>query len=449
MSDDTPLWRTFLVFVGPMMLANVLQALSGTLNSVYLGQMIGVQALAAATGFFPLMFFFVAFIIGLGSGASVLIGQAWGAGDVGKVKAVAGTALSAGLAGGAVVAVFGGLFAGQLMAALGTPADVLGEATTYARVMLIAMPLLFVFILATSMLRGVGDTVTPLWTLLISTTVGLLVTPALIAGWLGLPRLGAASAAYASAVALTAATAWLGWRLRRLGSPLAPDRAFVRAMRPDPALLGTVLRIGVPTGVQMIVMALTEMVLLGMVNRFGSDALAAYGAVNQVLAYVQFPAMSIALAASILGAQAIGAGRPERLWPITQTGLALSVVITGGGVGLVYLLARPVVGLFVKSPEVIEMTLGLLHIVLWSTVLFGMQAVFSAVMRASGTVLVPTALTIFAIVGVEAPAAWFLSHRIGLSGVWIAYPLAFAAMLALQGGYYGLVWRRRPVTQLV
>lgn len=444
-----PLWWTFLAFVGPMMLANALQSLSGTVNSVYLGQMIGVKALAAATGFFPLMFFFVSFVIGLGSGASVLIGQAWGGRDVAKVKAVAGTALSAGMAGGMVVAVIGGSLAGPLMAALGTPADVLVEAVRYARVMLISMPVLFAFILATSLLRGVGDTVTPLWTLLISTVVGLVVTPALIGGWLGLPRLGVASAAYASVVGLFTAVAWLAWRLRRIRSPLAPDAALLLAMRPDPALLGAVLRIGVPTGVQMIVMSLTGMVLLGMVNGFGSDALAAYGAVNQVLAYVQYPAMSIALAASILGAQAIGAGRADRLWPITQTGLALNVAITGAGVLLVTLLARPLIGLFISNPQVVETSLVLLHIVLWSTVLFGMSSVFSAVMRASGSVLAPTALTIFAVLAVEAPAAWFLSHRIGLTGVMIAYPLAFATMLLLQGAYYGLVWRRQPVRKLV
>src|SRR6185312_2839563 len=100
-----PLWKTFVVFLLPMMLSNILQALFGTINNIYLGQMIGVDALAAVSGFFPVMFFFIAFIIGLGSGSSVLIGQAWGAGDRDKVKAVAGTTLTVALLGGIVVAV--------------------------------------------------------------------------------------------------------------------------------------------------------------------------------------------------------------------------------------------------------------------------------------------------------------------------------------------------------
>ena len=92
-----PLWKVFLFFLAPMLLSNILQSLSGTLNNVYVGQMLGVGALAAVSSFFPVMFFFIAFIIGLGAGASVLIGQAWGARDAAKAKAVAGTTIALGI----------------------------------------------------------------------------------------------------------------------------------------------------------------------------------------------------------------------------------------------------------------------------------------------------------------------------------------------------------------
>ncbi len=277
------LWKTFIVFLLPMMLSNILQALFGTINNIYLGQMIGVDALAAVSGFFPVMFFFIAFIIGLGSGSSVLIGQAWGAGDLAKAKAVAATTLTVALAGGAVIAVAGGVFSRELMVVLATPPNVLDAATAYARIMMIAMPATFAFLLAASMMRGVGDSVTPLFALAVSTAIGLVATPSLILGWLGLPRLGVASAAVASGLASVLTLLWLVVHLRRTGHPLAPDAAFVRGMRFDGALLQKVLRIGLPTAVQLVVMSLAELVLLGLVNGFGSDATAAYGAVNQVL----------------------------------------------------------------------------------------------------------------------------------------------------------------------
>jgi putative MATE family efflux protein len=444
-----PLWRTFLVFLGPMVLSNILQALSGTINNIYIGQMIGVGALAAVSSFFPILFFFISFILGLGAGASVLIGQAWGAKDPAKVKAVAGTTLSVGLLLGLGVAVFGGVFTHPLLGALGTPPDILADATAYARIMLIAMPGLFVFLLVTAMMRGVGDTVTPLVTLAISTAAGLLVTPALIRGWGGLPKLGVASGAWGTIVGFSVALVFLAWHMRRRRHPLAPDAAFMRSMRIDPKILKTVLRIGVPTGVQMIVISLAEVALLSFVNGFGSNATAAYGAVNQVVSYVQFPALSIAITASILGAQAIGAGQAHRLGAIARTGLLMNLALTGSLVVLGYLFSRSIMGFFITSEPVIELAQTLLHIMLWSSIIFGMAAVLSGIMRASGSVLVPTGISIFCIAAIEVPVGWAMSHRIGVNGIWVAYPVAFLCMLALQTAYYRLVWRKKAIRKLV
>jgi putative MATE family efflux protein len=432
-----------------MMLSNILQALFGTINNVYLGQMIGVDGLAAVSVFFPVMFFFIAFVMGLSSGATVLIGQAWGAGEPGKVRAVAGATLTIALLFATTIAVFGGLFSRPLLIALATPPDILEEASAYARIMMITMPLTFVFILLTAMLRGVGDTVTPLRALTISTVVGLAVTPAQIRGWLGLPRLGVASAAWAAATSSLLTLLWLAVHLRRRHHPLAFDAAFLRSMRLDGALLGKVLRLGVPSAVGMVVMSLAELVLLGLVNGFGSSATAAYGAVNQVMSYVQFPAFSIAVSVSIFGAQAIGRGNADRLGSIVRTGLLTNLVLTGGLVGLAYLFSRAIMSLFIIDAAVLDLAQGLLHIVLWSSVLFGMATVFSGMMRASGTVLMPLLISISVIAAIEIPAAVILSRAIGIEGVWAAYPITFAAMFILQMSYYMLVWRKRAIRRLI
>jgi Na+-driven multidrug efflux pump len=124
-------------------------------------------------------------------------------------------------------------------------------------------------------------------------------------------------------------------------------------------------------------------------------------------------------------------------------------VLTGGLVVVGYLLSRHLIGLFVTSAPVIELAQTLLHIMLWSSVIFGFQAVLGGVMRSSGSVLVPTAISIFCIAAIEVPSAWLLSHRFGINGVWMAYPITFVAMLLLQAGYYQLVWRRRRIVRLV
>lgn len=444
-----PLWRVFLVFLGPMVLANFLQSLSGTVNGIFIGQMLGTSALAAAAASFPVIFFAIALVVGIGSGGSVLIGQAWGAGESHKVKVIAGNALALGLALGVAVALFGGMFTDHMLRLLGTPASILPDALGYARTMMLAMPGLLVFILYTQLLRGVGDTLTPLVALAISTSTSCLLTPAFIRGWLGLPPLGVASAAFASIVAFVVALTFLAIYLLRRRHALAPDGELLRALRVQPAVLKLIVRIGLPTGVQMVVISVAEIVLLAMVNRYGADATAANGAVNQVVNYVQFPALSIAITASILGAQAIGGGHADRLRLIMRTGLLMNAVVTGSLVLLGYLFSRHLVAMFITVEPVVEMAQTLLHIMLWSLVLYGFATVVSGVMRASGAVLVPALISVACIALIEVPSAWLLSAHYGLNGVWMAYPVTFASMLVLQLLYYQLVWRRRKIERLV
>jgi len=448
-SKTPPLWKTFLVFLAPLMLSNALQSLFGTVSNVFLGQTIGVDALAAVSVFFPVMFFLFAFVMGLSTGASVLIGQAWGAGERDKVKAIAGTTLAIALLLATTVALFGGLFSRQLMTALATPPDILDQASTYARVMLLTMPLGFVFLLMTAMMRGVGDTLTPLMALALSTFVGLILTPLLVRGGFGLPAAGVTGPAWASAISTALTLLVLFGYLRHKKHPLAPDAEFLRRVRLDGALSGKILSIGIPSAVGMVVMAIAELVLLGLVNGFGSDATAAYGAVNQVMGYTQFTAISISISVSILGAQAIGSGNTGRFDAIVRTGLLLNLALTGGLVALIYLSSRAVLGIFITDTAVLDLARGLLTIALWSSVPFGMATVFSGAMRAGGVALAPMLLSIFAIAAIEIPSAVILSRIIGIEGVWAAYPIVFCAMFILQLGYYALVWRRRPLRRLV
>ncbi|MBL8598353.1 MAG: MATE family efflux transporter [Devosia sp.] len=445
-----PLWQRFLLFLVPLMISNILQSLSGTVNSIYIGQLLGVEALAAVSTFFPIMILLISFIVGLASGSTVLIGQAFGARNIEKVKQVTGTTITSSFILGIVVAFIGIFFTEPLMRLLGAPENVLQQSVSYGRIVLIGMPGFFIFLIVTSVLRGVGDTVTPMISLVLSIAVGLVVTPALILGWFGLPQIGVDAAAVAFIAGFMAVLVFLFFYLRARNSPLAPDAALLRDLRINLPLLGTILRLGIPAGVQMIVSSLAAIVVVGVVNRFGSNATAAYGAVNQVLSYIQFPAMSIAIATSIFGAQAIGAGQTDQLRRIVRTALMMNLIITGALVIVAYVFSQHLVALFITSPEVMEITETLLHIVLWSTVLFGFASVFSGMMRASGDVIVPMVLSLACILIVELPLALFLSRTsLGLSGIWWAYAASFTTMLLLQSGYYWFFWKNKPIKKLI
>jgi putative MATE family efflux protein len=256
--DSQPIWRSLLVFFVPLVLSNVLQSASATLNSIYLGQLIGVKALAAVSAFFPVQFLLISFFIGISSGSTVLVGQAYGAGDVGRVRAVAGTTLSIALVLGVLVGIAGGVFTEPVLRLIGTPTDIFALAAAYAKITFFALPIFFVYLGYTTFVRGVGDSQTPFYFLLLSTLLGFVLTPAFIRGWLGLPQFGVASAAVASTLATLIGVLGLLVVLGRRKSPLAFNGAMLREMRIQPPILSALLRIGLPTGVQFVMVSLAE-----------------------------------------------------------------------------------------------------------------------------------------------------------------------------------------------
>ena len=169
-----------------------------------------------------------------------------------------------------------------------------------------------------------GDSATPFYALIISCVLGIVITPVFILGWLGLPKLGVVSPAVSGLFANAAALAWLVFYLRRRDHPLKIDRETLADLAIDWRILWSVLRIGVPSGVQVMMVSLAELAVITFVNHFGSSATAAYGAVNQIAGYVQFPAISIGISASIFGAQCIGARREDKLGSVIRSAVVSS-----------------------------------------------------------------------------------------------------------------------------
>ena len=443
------MWRLFLVFLIPLIFSNALQSASQTINSIYLGRLIGVGALGAVSSIFPMIFLLISFLIGLASGSTVLIGQAFGANQPRTMKRVAGTTLSVSFALGVLFAIIGQFFAPHMLRAVGTPSDIIGESIVYSRILFLSLPGFFPYIAYTTFLRGVGDSRTPFYFLVISTVLNAVLTPAFILGWAGLPHLGIAGAAIAGYIANAVAFVALLVYLNHHKHPLRFDYEMLRDMTIDWPLLAKIVRIGIPAGLQTIMVALAEIAVLSFVNRFGSDATAAYGAVNQIVSYVQFPAISIGITASIFGAQSIGAHRQDLLNKVIRSGVVLNYAIGGVLILACYVFAWPILGWFMTSARPLDIAHGLLMITLWSYLLYGNAAVLNGVMRSSGTVLWPTAISIFAIWGAEVPAAYLLMHHFGIDGVWMGYPIAYAVLLVLAFGYYELFWKGRTHQRLV
>ncbi|WP_074594724.1 MATE family efflux transporter [Bacillus cereus] len=450
-SESKPIWKSMSLFLVPLLLSNVLQSVGQLFGMVVVGRWLGVNDLAAISAFFPLFFLLVSFVIGIGSGSSILIGQAFGAKNEDRLKAIVGTTLTFTFIIGVVLAIIGSIFAMDIMRLMGTPENIIEISVHYARILFISMPVLFLYFAYTTFMRGTGDSKTPFYFLIVSTALNMILLPILIFGWLGAPKLDVYGAAYASVISTVITFLVMLVYLKKKNHPLQLDGTVRKYLRMDWELLKLLLRLGIPASINMILVSLSEIAVIAFVNRYGSDATAAYGVVNQVASYVQMPAVSLGITVSIFAAQSIGGNQFDRLQKVVKAGIIMNYVIGGVLISLIYLFSRDILSLFLTSQTTIEIAHSLVMITLWSYLIFGHAQIISATMRASGTVLWPTVIGVVSIWLVEVPVAYYLSYHtsLGIEGIWIGYPAAFIVSLILQYAYYKLSWQKKRITRLV
>ncbi|AIY75630.1 MATE family efflux transporter [Bacillus anthracis] len=450
-SESKPIWKSMSMFLVPLLLSNVLQSVGQLFGMVVVGRWLGVNDLAAISAFFPLFFLLVSFVIGIGSGSSILIGQAFGAKNEDRLKAIVGTTLTFTFIIGVVLAIVGSIFAMDIMRLMGTPENIIEISVHYARILFISMPVLFLYFAYTTFMRGTGDSKTPFYFLIVSTALNMILLPILIFGWLGAPKLDVYGAAYASVISTVITFIVMLVYLKKKNHPLQLDSTVRKYLRMDGELLKLLLRLGIPASINMILVSLSEIAVIAFVNRYGSDATAAYGVVNQVASYVQMPAVSLGITVSIFAAQSIGANQFDRLQKVVKAGIIMNYVIGGVLISLIYLFSRDILSLFLTSQTTIEIAHSLVMITLWSYLIFGHAQIISATMRASGTVLWPTVIGVVSIWLVEVPVAYYLSYHtsLGIEGIWIGYPAAFIVSLLLQYAYYKLSWQKKRIKRLV
>ncbi|WP_237391503.1 MATE family efflux transporter [Bacillus cereus] len=439
------------MFLVPLLLSNILQSVGQLFGMVVVGRWLGVNELAAISAFFPLFFLLVSFVIGIGSGSSILIGQAFGARNEERLKAIVGTTLTFTFIIGVILAIVGNVFALNIMRLMGTPDNIIDMGVHYARILFISMPVLFLYFSYTTFIRGTGDSKTPFYFLIVSTVLNIMLLPILIFGWLGIPKLGVYGAAYASVISTIVTFIVMLIYLKKKNHPLQLDETVRKNLRMDWELLKLLLRLGIPASINMILVSLSEIAVIAFVNRFGSDATAAYGVVNQVASYVQMPAVSLGITVSIFAAQSIGAKQFNRLQEVIRAGIVMNYIIGGILIAFIYLFSREILSLFLTSPNTIEIAHSLVMITLWSYLIFGHAQIIGATMRASGTVLWPTIIGVVSIWLVEVPVAYYLSYHtnLGIKGIWIGYPAAFIVSLLLQYGYYKFSWKKKRISRLV
>ncbi len=436
--------RTLLAFSLPVLGSTVLQSVSGSINTIWIGHFLGAAAQAATASANGILSVLLSVAFGVAIAASILISHAVGARDVERAKRVIGSSVTFFAAFSVLVSIAGECFAEHLLTWIHTPADSIPAATRYLRIMFVAVPPMFAYQFIMMALRGGGDSMTPLRFMILSVVLNIVLDPLLIFGLGGAPRMGVAGAAVVTLIVQIVSLAGLLRSLHRRAHPIMLRREELHLLYPDPQVMRDLLFRGSPLGLQMIVMAASMLALFTFVNEYGSATAAAFSATMQIFTYVQMPAFAVGSAVSAMTAQNLGARRVERLEKILRSGILLSTTLIGAAVLVLYAAGEYILRLFLPAdPATLAIALQIDRACLWSLPLLGVTFAAFGVCRATGAVYGPLLILFVSLFLARLAVAYLLSPLLHASAIWWSVAAGNVTLLALAAAYYRLgSWKK-------
>ena len=443
-----PIAKTLIVFALPTLASNVLQTLSGSVNSIWVGQFLGNSALAATANANIIMFLMFATFFGFGMAATVLIGQAIGRGDIDAARRAAGGAIGLAALFAVVIAVVGWFASDAILRLLETPPEAFALAHDYLRVTFVAIPASMISVTLMMASRGAGDAVTPLRFMVLTVVIDIVLNPVLILGLGPVPRLGIAGSALATAIAGTISLIGMIIWFYAKDNPLRLRGRELAYLAPSWRELRFIIVRGLPMGAQMLVISGAGLVMVGLVNREGLVTAAAYGATLQLWNYIQMPALAVGATVSAMAAQNIGAQRWDRVSTITNSGITINLAMTGVLIALLLLFDRAALALFLGSgSEAIEVSRHIQYIATWTFLPFGTTIVIIGTLRANGSVVPPLIILALSMFPIRFGIYHFAYPALGADAIWWSFPLSSLAALAMAWAVYRRGGWRRALPQ--
>jgi len=432
-----PIATTLLMFALPVLGSNVLQSLNASVNAIWVGHYLGEAALTATSNANIVLFFLLGVVFGISMATTILVGQSIGAHDIDRAKRVVGTGASFFATLSILVAIAGYIFTPHILALMQTPADAAPYAIAYLRIIFVALPMMYFYNFMMMTLRGAGDSRTPFYFMLLSVGLDIGLNPLLIFGLGPIPAMGIAGSALATLIAQSGSLLLMIAFLYRRKHFLALHSNELNYLKPDLAILRALVTKGLPMGLQMLVISSSALVMISLVNGYGSQVTAGYGVTSQLWTYVQMPALALGASVSSMAAQNIGAGRWDRVTRIATIGVGYNFLLTGALVALLYLFDHAALGLFLPHEgEAMGVARHINNIVAWSFVLFGVTMVLFGVVRSTGAVMAPLVMLFIAIWLVRLPFAKWLTPAYGAEAIWWSFPLGSVVLIVLAVAYY-------------
>lgn len=431
-----PLTRKIITYCIPLALSGILQLLYNAADIIVVGRFSGPTALAAVGSTGSLINLIVNLLIGLSVGASVCVANFYGAGREKDVRETVHTAMLISVIGGVIVSVVGMVFAKTFLGWMGSPDDVIDQATLYLRIYFAGMPLTMAYNFASAIFRALGDTKRPLYYLAVSGLVNVILNLIFVIVF----KMGVAGVAIATVVAQAVSTTLIILCMIRSHSVIHLQRDMLRIHGDK---LKEIVRVGLPAGLQGTIFSISNVLIQSSINSFGSIAIAGNSASSNLEGFMYTSMNSVYQAALSFAGQNMGARKYSRLKKVLCNCLA---IVTGIGIGMgaiMYLFRYQLLGIYSSDMDVINFGIERLELFCLTYFTCGAMDVMVGQMRGMGYSIVPMIVSLVGVCGIR--IVWIFTvfkASNSLLTLYMSYPVSWVVTLAVHFSTFLYVYRK-------
>ena len=376
------IWKKMILFALPVLAGNIFQQFYNAFDSWCVGNFIGDNALAAVSSSGSLIFMMVGFFNGVAMGAGVIIAKFFGAQDYRSMQKAIHTDIAFGLTAGVALTVLGVTFTPTILGWMGTPAEVLPESISYFRYYFCGAVFSVMYNIFVGILHAVGDSRHPLYYLIFSTFINVVLDLLFVAVF----HWGVGSAAVATTISQGISAFLCFLHLLRVD---APYRIKVRSIGFHLPSLKSIVRFGLPSGIQNSVISIANVVVQANINSFGKDAMAGCGAYSKIEGFAFLPITCFSMALSTFIGQNLGAKRHDRVKKGMVFGIVCSCTLAEIVGVLTYLFAPQLIAFFNDSPKVVDFGTRHMRTICLFYFLLALSHCIAAILRGAGKATVP------------------------------------------------------------
>lgn len=428
--------KNILLFALPMLAGNLLQQAYNLVDSWVVGNYVGDGALAAVGVAFPVLFLFISLFQGISTGSTVVISQFFGAGRLDRVKEAVNTTYAAFLVVILPLTAVAVLAVEPLLHLLRIDPSAFAEAKVYMTIVCAGLIGNVGYNINAGILRGLGDSRTPLLFLVISAAINVVLDLVTVIVW----NMGVAGVAYATIIAQGASWLFGVFYINRKYSEI---HISLLNFRTDRELLRQIIRIGLPAGLQTGMVSIGIMAVMGRVNSYGEAYTAAYNVGQKIDGVAIMPIQSLAAAATAFVGQNMGAEKPARVKQGTKVTLVMMVIWCVFVNLLVLPIRGTLAGMFSDTPAVIRICGQYVLSILPFYPFFGVMFSLNSIMRGAGESIVPMCIAFVAQILCRVPAVYLMAHFFGPDYMFLGFGSGWVVGSILASAYYATGrWKR-------